>query len=644
MVVMRWVAFIPLIVLFLLSANIVQAKDTGASNIWITKAEPAPNYRNTLDSLDIEQLTDGVKNSFPIWTKKNSVGWSGESTVSLTIARKSSYPINGTLRIHSAKSSRSGVFLPRRLDLYGVEGRSVYHIGFTEIADQEIKDRDSHVIELRLNSLAGNKFILVLRSNGKFLMIDEIELFEEELLERSTKDKEIISTSVVLDSTARYKKSILQRDKGVIKKQMGGVTLVNPWSDWGNGPEGLHKWSVAGATGKRYIGIYAAQYRTLVLTWSDLLLEESAQLYKVEKILTAAEKAVYDLLVPVNGWRVSNDGSGSFYIVEISLDNIKEGDSNLFLTVDGYEENERERFRFPIAVKKSRITEDCDATAHVNLWAYRSDKPIWERPEAVLSELLGINRYVAVISPREIRAYEKNFDKQLNRLKKELAFYKEAQKILIYLAWDKSFVSEGGVDRRWIERWIRGVVRVTEQLGLERGRWAIYPVDEPDAKTYPIFLDILRTIKEIDESVQVYANPIYPETSSEQLSKYQLKKAGRFVDIWQPDYRLAKKYRDFFAKWGDSYWVYEVPEYPAKAVSPEWYENIPARARKVGASGVGFWSFSDTGKTSAKNDFDGRRADYAVVYDSDSGTYLPSRRWFAFLEGLAEDRDLACGF
>ena len=66
MVVMRWVAFIPLIVLFLLSANIVQAKDTGASNIWITKAEPAPNYRNTLDSLDIEQLTDGVKNSFPI--------------------------------------------------------------------------------------------------------------------------------------------------------------------------------------------------------------------------------------------------------------------------------------------------------------------------------------------------------------------------------------------------------------------------------------------------------------------------------------------------------------------------------------------------------------------------------------------------
>ena len=163
-------------------------------------------------------------------------------------------------------------------------------------------------------------------------------------------------------------------------------------------------------------------------------------------------------------------------------------------------------------------------------------------------------------------------------------------------------------------------------------------------KRYPIFLDILRTIKETDESVQVYANPIYPETSSEQLSKYQLKKAGRFVDIWQPDYRLAKKYRDFFAKWGDSYWVYEVPEYPAKAVSPEWYENIPARARKVGASGVGFWSFSDTGKTSAKNDFDGRRADYAVVYDSGSGAYLPSRRWFAFLEGLAEDRDLACGF
>jgi hypothetical protein len=50
---------------------------------------------------------------------------------------------------------------------------------------------------------------------------------------------------------------------------------------------------------------------------------------------------------------------------------------------------------------------------------------------------------------------------------------------------------------------------------------------------------------------------------------------------------------------------------------------------------VGFWSYSDTNGSSAWDDIDGRRPDWAVVYESDKGV-VSSRRWEAFREGLED--------
>ena len=60
-----------------------------------------------------------------------------------------------------------------------------------------------------------------------------------------------------------------------------------------------------------------------------------------------------------------------------------------------------------------------------------------------------------------------------------------------------------------------------------------------------------------------------------------------------------------------------------------------------GARGVGFWSYSDTGGSSAWEDVDGRRPDWAVVYETPRGI-VSSRRWEAFREGL-EDYVLLSG-
>lgn len=54
-----------------------------------------------------------------------------------------------------------------------------------------------------------------------------------------------------------------------------------------------------------------------------------------------------------------------------------------------------------------------------------------------------------------------------------------------------------------------------------------------------------------------------------------------------------------------------------------------------GASGVGFWSYSDTNGSSAWNDLDGKYPDWAVVYEADN-RIVSSRRWEAFREGLED--------
>ena len=66
-------------------------------------------------------------------------------------------------------------------------------------------------------------------------------------------------------------------------------------------------------------------------------------------------------------------------------------------------------------------------------------------------------------------------------------------------------------------------------------------------------------------------------------------------------------------------------------------------AWNIGASGIGFWSYSDTQGSSAWDDFDGVRPDWAVVYEGD-GKPITSRRWEAFREGVEDYKLLKAGY
>ena len=54
-----------------------------------------------------------------------------------------------------------------------------------------------------------------------------------------------------------------------------------------------------------------------------------------------------------------------------------------------------------------------------------------------------------------------------------------------------------------------------------------------------------------------------------------------------------------------------------------------------GMTGQGFWDYADCGG-SVWNPRDGKRHDYAVIYDGDPEELIPSKRWEAWREGVED--------
>jgi len=92
---------------------------------------------------------------------------------------------------------------------------------------------------------------------------------------------------------------------------------------------------------------------------------------------------------------------------------------------------------------------------------------------------------------------------------------------------------------------------------------------------------------------------------------------------------------EYFSSNETDWWVYDNPLSPAKASGGMFYRSLSWGAWSVNAVGIGFWSFSDTGRSSAWDDFDGRRPDYSVIYDYD-GTLIKSLRWESFCDGVED--------
>jgi hypothetical protein len=370
---------------------------------------------------------------------------------------------------------------------------------------------------------------------------------------------------------------------------------------------------------------------------------KAIELGVVKSILTATGKIVFDPILPLKEKEkfIIKSKKVAYIWLSVDLSKLSVGryESNIKISSD----NPNVTYLLPIKIDVIEDKFNVESLAAIN-WGYSNELPIWNSPEQVMKDLLqhGIN--VFVVPPQHIP--QPNREGKLDvtakdRLKKDITLFKEKGQILLFLGWDTQsrhaqvFNKSDLDDQKKYEilkNWLSEISLFMKDQGLNYNDWAIYPVDEPYGGKLEFLMKITRWIKKANFKVRIYANPTSARKGYATYS--QLKKLAPLISIWQPSYDFAiGKGEKFFAELTQAWWVFDNPKPPAKQASPlKDYRFLAWNAWRVGASGVGFWSYSDTQKSSAWDDFDGVRPDWAVVYE---GLTKPrtSRRWEAFREG-----------
>jgi len=661
-----------LLALLLIFLNACYNTNADLIPVKVLSLTPEPNYPLCTDPLDTQQLTDGKIESNPIWTRKGCVGWTESGPVKLLLqAGNGEKTISGKLSLHTARGIQAGVHMPSRIDIYSQEKKGeFYHVGGFTIQEEDYADRKDHWISLEVNEIH-SPFFVVIRPSGSYLFIDEIQLATGQNNPNTAAHVPVGDLKACeKDSRERYRESLIA--KIVLPKEISeewtkvfGAEKEVVWvveNPYGHLPlypkaetikqsakemylQGTRKDRENGCLGMLNLGQARKSFEISLEGNSRIL--AGISLRKVAKILAADGSQVFDPLLPLEeGHRLSVPAKEAAYLwIQADLRNMSPGKHKLYIIFRDEMHNIVRSIPVTLQVSDIMLPENCRPMA-IN-WAYTNDLPIWENSQKALADLLdhGINMFV--IHPSRIPMPTMNGDWQTQdseKLASDVSLYQGKGLILLFLNWGPgkgpSWLNplsqqDISTQKATLQTWLKKLSFLLKSFGLWEQQWALYPVDEPHGEGLPYLLELAKWVKETNPNIQLYANPITTHTHI--TRSYDLVKLASYIDFWQPALDCATGSAVRFFKVLPRPWlIYAGAPSPAKAASP-WndYRLLSWRAWLAGAKGIGFWSYSDTSGTTAWDDLDGRRPDFAVVYEDKNGP-ISSRRWEAFRKGLED--------
>lgn len=652
-----------------------------ASNIQILSLTPAPNYPRTTDPLDIQQLTDGTLENHPMWLRKGGVGWARLTPIIIKMRVSSpgsgTGAVSGILRLHTGKQIASGVTPPKRIDVYsGIESGGYSRVNGVQIQDAKFSDRSSHWIELPLTG-ASRVFLVVVHAGSDYFFLDEIQWIPT-ANKPSNQAGATIATpeSVVADSLSNLKRSFLSTatppaamppDSTGAGRQVDPILMwaQDPWGQFEAYPNrdevmrrkgqpilllGTKDEFESGCLGVMNTSSDVKEVRLQINQRSDRA--NGIQLRLVKKVLAANGNFIFDALTPIGSDEVIvlPPGVAMYFWITADLGRYCCGQSEVFVQVK--DKATSADFQLPLQVA---VADHSLSNKHVSAvnWAYTSDKPIWANPPAVVNDLTAHGINVFVIPPWILPqpSLKGGWDVyRARRFEETVGLFRGRGMLLLFMGLNAGsdssdqkpnwlYSSNSGANpthKSAMREWLTTLTLELGKLGFSKKDWALYPIDEARGEDLTRLQRIASMVKEIDPSVQLYANP--DSTTDTAVTRDHLEALKPLIDIWQPNLLLASSSgKEFFQNLHTPWWIYSNASTPAKAASPlNHYRAMSLRAWTLGAEGVGFWSYSDTAGTSAWDDLDGARPDWAVVYEND--TPSSSRRWEAFREGLDDHR------
>ncbi len=661
-----------LIFVFFLASFSVKAYD-------VIELKPKPNYSLTSDAHDAEQLNDGEKMKYPIWLHKKTVGWNAKSPVKIHLKLNKSelteYHNKSYLKIHTAVGKYAGVQNISRVDVFSSDklNSNYSYVGLYMIDKKHKRyNKQSYSVDIALTGL--RKFVsIIIHVDKGGIFVDEVEFskcfraFCDGLISKegdegknNIQDEVLFSKKLLKNN---IKKTQLDRRIEKIRLSKSGNIEYRIWHtpcykelDWFPGKKELSKNKIINLNGYTdeaidfCIGIANMSDKQITLNWKlSEYIEENSDVYKISESILRTGKYVYDYMVLQSEHSIKiSPFSTNYLLYKIHLNDLLEEDS--FHTVDILNVSLREMKNFNFHIKNTRckkITPPMD----LNVWSYSVNRSIWKNKIDTVSYLYKNHvRYFTVHSGvvSSINGNSWNV-KSIKSFLKELQLYKNKGTILIVPGWHfKKLKFLNGkmpdANTRMIKEWVTRLSALMVDNGFDFNEWALYVVDEPHGNKLKFLKYILPHIKSANSHVQIYANPSYSRRKYASIE--DLEYLDKYINLWQPSWAYYTKVaKNFFDTQVDKKWmIYRNPKYPAKAANPEFdYRYMAWRANVIGASGFGVWSFDDTQRGSAVDDFDGIRSDWSMMYESEEYLNSPSRRWMALMKGV-DDMRLISGY
>ncbi|MFT4584196.1 MAG: hypothetical protein ACI8XZ_003960 [Gammaproteobacteria bacterium] len=631
------------------------------SRLSIQRIDPKPNYPITADRQDAKQLVDGRVIRFPAWTKKSSVGWKDSSFIRIVAENTMVSPHlcgDVTVSIAAGLKPSAGVYLPRRIDFYSGETiESLTHVGSLVVEENEYTTPMSVDLTEQLD-FVGNVLVLSVHAAGRYVMIDEISILPRTSCASNILASELFNyDNLRVDSTRRLKDHFENTTTSDIAyTQALTIEDIAPYSSTPL-EETAQTTTVIGEHGitARYFNGDADLLVRVsgecppngyhVSAGLDDAGSSDVELFHVGEVLSFSGLRTYDPLIPLRGERLPCRAENSptlLWIKVVAIDNsiVERG---LSLTVGG-DENESANLRYTL-FNVENIKPGGRCVPKVVTWGYSIDKPIWRNTELAMKFMLESHVNVHVI-PWQLLSPTKNekFPSRLG-LRRAVGEMKLAKRLrpdvefLLFVRFDRWMRLNKGLksNEKMIHliEWSKAISNALEAEGIQQDEWYLYPIDEPTSGSADILIRLADSLKSSIPGIRLYANPI--DSRTHRVSNLQLRRMASRIDLLQPNLVLALKSPSVFSE--RPWWFFDNPKSPAKDTDPKHYRSLGIRAALLGASGFGFWSYSDTSSSSAWDDFDGRRPDWAAVYESDQGI-VSSRRWEAFKRGISDYRML----
>lgn len=623
----------------------------------------APNYAINR-ATDSSILTDGKVSRDPIWVRSGTAVWVRQTPVSLSLRLAAALDPNldYSLQLHLGEEFRSGVKPLRRVDLYCMDSsnKTSMHAGAIDTVTEAQLEEASGWIDIFFSGCHSDSVDVILHANGRFLAMDEIKVLGAVAAPVVSSAGEIITaqTDTRVDSIRRLQSSMLAKRRSLFENALAEGNIrgsdawfAPPWDrlDLSDGitrrflGDGKTARLIAGdgLPATVVVGVRNAtpQPKVFSLRFADHspLIRLAAR--ALEPVLAADGRYVFDAIGDnSSSITVAPYDIGYFWISASAAAASEDIDLVVSDNTDWSE-------TLALNIRTTELTSSAisDFMPKALVWSYSSDAPIWSTPPLVADQLEESGVNVFVVHPSSIPKLTdpSTLQSRKKRLQQDLQLYRGRGTVLLFVNWRRELQGKDmstPAFRQQMKIWLTNIAGILESQGFSKNEWAVYPVDEPRGRSLELAAESVFVLKELDPEIQVYLNPIAP-TPRDFKYRSLIQDLAKTVDIWQP--RRGPGYEVVQAALLDSnaasrqLWMYDNPRSPAKSELPLCYRAIGWRAFEMGATGVGFWSYSATDGSSAWNDFDGRGPDWAVAYESESGPQS-SRRWEAFKTGLRE--------